>query len=210
MVGICSSDAWGAISKKNAEGALIFDLEATFISRGVMDDQLRSDLVQSLSELAQRRCRPDAGYDAADLVQVTLLWLEGWLETAGVLPLEEIAAQGRTFIRYLTTDDRLKATRVQRKEQSIEDAGLADRLEDQGPSPSWEARQEEKRAAVREAIEHLPPRQQELMRLLYEENLTQAEAAERLGVTPASVSMLKDRLRRGLVKWLPADLRELD
>ena len=61
--------------------------------------------------------------------------------------------------------------------------------------PLWAARGIESNdvKAIRAAIESAPEEQQEVFRLVYEEQLTQREAAERLGISQSAV---RDRLAR--------------
>jgi RNA polymerase sigma-70 factor (ECF subfamily) len=68
---------------------------------------------------------------------------------------------------------------------------------DQRPQPEEEAWQEYRRVAVREAVEHLPPPQQQALRLAFFEDLTHEQVASFLNIP---LGTAKTRIRTGMQK----------
>jgi RNA polymerase sigma-70 factor, ECF subfamily len=68
----------------------------------------------------------------------------------------------------------------------------------QGPSPSSCAEASELAARLRIALGQLPCRQAEVFCMLYFEQMTSEEVAERLGLSPTATRMLLSRARRRL------------
>ena len=66
-----------------------------------MDAQFLSALFRRLLEMAERRCRPGAGFDAEDLIQDTLVRTLLWLESAGEVMESEILSQAEAYLRGL-------------------------------------------------------------------------------------------------------------
>ena len=85
---------------------------------------------------------------------------------------------------------------------------LCDQAERRAPAedPQVAAEREESRARVRRAIEALPPRQRETMRLRVSEGLTYDEIAARLGVGRDAVRMNLIEARRKLLRRFEGDL----
>lgn len=82
---------------------------------------------------------------------------------------------------------------------------IPDRLEvPTDPTPPYHSTRRPDATSLREAISSLPPKQQEVLYLLYNEGLTRGEAAERLGISLAAVH----RRNRNATKSLRTILRQ--
>jgi RNA polymerase sigma-70 factor (ECF subfamily) len=82
---------------------------------------------------------------------------------------------------------------------------LADRLVSSGTSPSRRLLRDESRLQVRAALEQLPPRDREVLVLLYMEDLSAVEIAAVLGMTEGAVRVRHLRALDRLRRLLPVD-----
>ena len=73
-----------------------------------------------------------------------------------------------------------------------------DLVGDQSPAPDDEASSREERALLASAIESLPPREREMLRLYYEEGRTFREIGDRLSVSESRVSQLHTHIVKSL------------
>jgi RNA polymerase sigma-70 factor (ECF subfamily) len=85
---------------------------------------------------------------------------------------------------------------------------LADRLVASGTSPSRGVLRDEARLRVRAALEELPPRDREVLVLLYMEDLSAVEIAAILGIAEGAVRVRHLRALERLRKFLPGDWPE--
>lgn len=82
---------------------------------------------------------------------------------------------------------------------------LADRLVASGTSPSRRVLRDEARLRVQAALEQLPPRDREVLVLLYMEDLSSVEIAAVLGMTEGAVRVRHLRALDRLRRLLPSD-----
>lgn len=111
------------------------------------------------------------------------------------------AARGVPFAGFAKAKVRAALRALCRREQRTaarETGGEAGRIYLESlPDPRGERREMEERAAFDERLAGLAPRAKQLLWLLFGENLTQREAAARLGMTQQAASAMK---RRALAK----------
>jgi len=84
-------------------------------------------------------------------------------------------------------------------------AALVDRLVASGTSPSKHLIEEELRAAIRAAMEALPPLDREVLILRYVERLSLGETAEALGISKGAASTRHTRALARLRELLDTD-----
>ena len=80
----------------------------------------------------------------------------------------------------------------------VQGAGGDDFVGDEAPAPDDEASRKEERTLLASAIESLPPREREMLRLYYEEGLTFREIGDRLSVSESRVSQLHTHIVKSL------------
>jgi len=111
--------------------------------------------------------------------------------------IDAFAPEGpAAFYRWLVAIARFKiqeAVRSARTRKRSAEEPLAFDPVSRGTSPSGGAMRGERAAAIAGALESLPGEQGEAVRLRYLEGLTVAEAADRLGKSPAAVKALVSR-----------------
>ena len=187
-----------ALPRFDAAHGVPFEAYATRRIRGAMLDELRRndwvsrddrrhqrDISAAVHRLEQRHHRPPtAGEIAAELGQPLATYQQRLtdLDRARLLYLEDLNGQtddaGGFLDRYTTTDSADPL------------ALLADRRQ---------------RQALVDALQRLPEREQLVMSLIYEQDMTGKDIATVLGVTPSRVSqlhsgaiaLLRDQLRKG-------------
>src|SRR5262245_20319082 len=152
---------------------------------------LVSAIEQSYDELlgfvsARVGCRATA----ADIVQET------YLRVAAV-ETPDAVANPRAFVYAVAGNlavDHLRQKQARRK--YVVDEAVPERAQASAPSPEAEFEGEERLACLMQAVEDLPPRCREVFVLRRFENLSQAEIAERLGI---SRNMVEKHMRRALL-----------
>lgn len=103
--------------------------------------------------------------------------------------------------------DRLKHRRVETRFRERRALALA--LEREGPSwnPATELEERDLAAAIQRAVDTLPPRQREVLRLRWQEHLSYAEVGAALGIAPKTVAIHRGRALRHLRAMLPGLLQ---
>ena len=191
-----SLEKWLEEARRGSEEALGRALEACRpyllqVAREELAPQLRaklgaSDLVQETFLEAQRDFRRFRGCSEAD-----------WLAWMRRILLNNVANQTRHF----------RHTKKRRlgREVALSDAPLDELIEprtDQGGSPSRQARQRERDAALAAALARLPEPQQQVIRLRNYERLTFEEVGRRMGRSAEAVRKLWGRAIESLQQLL--------
>lgn len=168
-----------------------------------------------------RRC-PGGGYDFDDLVGEGALALADCarrFDPSRGVTLEAFASQRvrGAMIDYIRSHDVLSRYSRERAEAIQRDGGDLGRLHvrraspdallgvsDAGPRPDDAAIDALDLARVRRAALHLPPRLARVYRLLFQQELTQQQAAEALGVTASWICIQRREIVEALRAWLAA------
>lgn len=137
--------------------------------------------------------------DAQDVVQNVFLRLWSHRERWGAVG--SVRALLYTVTRNAALDERRRLTR----EASIHPDSVIPRG---GPSPSDEAVSEEIRRAAAEAVSSLPPRRQEVFRLVREQGLSYREVAAVMGISAQTVANQMSRAMAELRQALEPHLDE--
>jgi len=174
-----------AIDRFDPSRGIRFEAFATPRIRGAVIDQLRAlnwlprsavtrvrQVESALAELEQRLGRPAREAEVAQELQVSIGRYRQMLQEASTMILSLDAP-----LSALPADDSV--------------ASLADLLEDLGaPGPAEHFEQYETLRALRDAIEQLPPREQMLLSLYYQEELTMKEISKLLHVSESRICQL--------------------
>jgi RNA polymerase sigma-70 factor (ECF subfamily) len=138
----------------------------------------------------------DADRDLSDYLRSPAMPFYAWLRRFAWDRLVE--AHRRHVSAERRSVDREQARSIPWADQSA--VALADRLVASGTSPSRHLLRDEERIRVRAALEQLPPRDREVLVLLYMEDLSAVEIAAILGLSEGAVRARHlralDRLRR--------------
>jgi RNA polymerase sigma-70 factor (ECF subfamily) len=153
------------------------------------------DAVRDLAPRVLRYCRLKLG-DAAladDVAQEALTALVHRWKAAG--PPDWPAA-------FVFAIARRRGARAVVRRRLLAPLDLIAGTRDGRPSPEAAAIDGQQRARVRAALARLPARERDTLLLIAAGEVTMAEAAVVLGVTPSAVKMRLSRARRRLVDWI--------
>ena len=103
----------------------------------------------------------------------------------------------RTFLAILTRSRAIDRTRTRNRTLAFLTRWKLDRSEDASNSPLESVFQQEQSQEVQRAIAQLSDEQQQVLKMAYQEGLSQAQIAERLKIPLGTV---KTRARRGLLQ----------
>lgn len=146
-------------------------------------DWIRSALAQYESPLIRYACRILGDLDRArDVVQETFLKL-------CAADREKIEDRLAPWLYTVTRNRALDVYKKERRMSPTSDSAL-EVFESSLPSPAQAAEATEAKSQVFLALEDLPPRQQEVLRLKFQENLSYKEIAEVTGNTVSYVGVL--------------------
>jgi RNA polymerase sigma-70 factor (ECF subfamily) len=175
--------------------------EALFLWYRKLDDQeaFRELISRYESELYHYLCRylHDATL-AEDVLQATLVRVHQ--HRYDFRPDHRVRPWLHTIATHLAIDALRRAGRhhtVSLNAEHSDDATLSDLLVGRGEAPSAHIEEEEREQWVHEAVEELPERLREPVKLVYFNGLEYAEAARRLAIP---LGTLKSRLHEALVK----------
>jgi RNA polymerase sigma-70 factor (ECF subfamily) len=146
----------------------------------------------------------DAGQDLSEYLRDRSLPFYAWLRRFAWDRLVEV--RRKHLLAERRCADREAPGAFAWPERSAID--LADRLVASGTSPSQNLLRDESRRRVQAALEQLPPRDREVLVLLYMDDLSAVEIAAILGLTEGAVRTRHLRALERLRRLLPADAPE--
>jgi len=162
-----------------------------------------------------RVVRDDAA--AEDLLQEVFLRLwtgaESWQGTGrlGNYLLRMATNLALNYLRAIRRDRQTALPTTYELDEQDDDNGEPDWLSDAAAvRPDQVAQQNERRETVRTLIEHLPPRQQQVIRMLYQSGLGVDEIARRLAIPPGTVKSRLHAARAALARAWEQLLEEQD
>lgn len=175
--------------------------EATPVSDAPPDTAAEAAIVSRFRErlrlFALRRLRDSAA--AEDVAQETLrrvleAWRTGRLENPATLPAFVFQTAQYVCLHHFRS----------RKREGRALFRLGKEPADAATHPLAALIDEERRAAVRDALDRLPPADRDLLREMYYDNVESIRLAERLGISPGALRVRKHRVLARLAELLKA------